>query len=244
MPLPRTSTTSRLSIGLALIAAAVVTVGAQTRPGAGAKPGGRPAAKPATEGERSPGAGPVIVVDTAKGSFEFETYPEEAPKSVAHILALVKRNFYNGQRVHRVEPNFVVQWGDSRTRDMTKRDQWGQASGGGSGRPVGVAEFSKNRTHVKGAVGLAHAGDAANADSQIYVLLGNRPALDGKYAVIGKVIAGMPVVEKLQVTDVVKRIGTAMSRFSSAPARPRRRTSPSRSGACSARPKWSPRRGS
>src|SRR4051812_27228668 len=80
----------------------------------------------------SPGAGPIIVVDTVKGSFEFETYPEEAPKSVEHIVALVKRNFYSGLRVHRVEPNFVVQWGDSRTRDMTKREQWGQAGGGGS----------------------------------------------------------------------------------------------------------------
>src|SRR5687767_12463507 len=66
-----------------------------------------PAPAPATQ--RSPGAGPVIVFETAsKGSFEMETYPNEAPKTVAHILALVKRNFYNGQRVHRVVPGFVV----------------------------------------------------------------------------------------------------------------------------------------
>jgi peptidylprolyl isomerase len=159
----------------------------------------------------SPGAGPIVVVDTVKGSFEFETYPEEAPKSVEHVLALVKRNFYNGLRVHRVEPNFVVQWGDTRTRDMTKRELWGQSGGGGSPKPIGVSEFSKKRLHVKGAVGLAHAGDATQADSQIYVTLANRPALDGKYTVIGKVLTGMDVVQKLQVTDVIKKMSIKTS---------------------------------
>jgi cyclophilin family peptidyl-prolyl cis-trans isomerase len=190
----------------ALSLALAAGVSAQSKPAA--KPAARPAAKAAAKSapaQPSPGAGPIVIVDTVKGSFEFETYPEEAPKSVEHILALVKRNFYNGQRVHRVEPAFVVQWGDSRSRDMTKRDQWGRGSGGGS-RPIGVAEFSKKRLHVKGAVGLAHAGDATQADSQIYVLLGNRPALDGKYVVIGKVLSGMDVVEKLEVTDVVKKM--------------------------------------
>ncbi len=44
--------------------------------------------------QTSPGAGPVIVLETAKGNIEIETYPEEAPKTVAQIVALVKRNFY------------------------------------------------------------------------------------------------------------------------------------------------------
>jgi len=154
----------------------------------------------------SAAAGPVVVVETARGTFEFQTYPDEAPKSVEQILRLVKRNFYNGQRVHRVEPKFVVQWGDPKSRDMTRRDTWGMAPGAGSGKPIGVAEISKTRLHVKGAVGLAHAGDPTQADSQIYVMLSDRPALNGKYAVIGKVVSGMDVVEKLQVEDVVKKM--------------------------------------
>jgi cyclophilin family peptidyl-prolyl cis-trans isomerase len=189
----------------ALLAAALTTgVLAQSgKPAAGASPQRKPAETAATP---SPGAGPVVVVDTVKGAFEFETYPEDAPKSVEHVLGLVRRNFYNGLRVHRVEPGFVVQFGDPRTRDMTKRDEWGRAAGGGSGRPVGAAEFSKKRLHVRGAVAMAHAGDPAQADSQIYVLLGTRPALDGKYAVIGKVLSGMDVVEKLEVTDIIRRM--------------------------------------
>jgi cyclophilin family peptidyl-prolyl cis-trans isomerase len=176
----------------------------QTKPRAGARPAAKPAA--AKTSQPSPGAGPIIVVETAKGTFEFETYPEDSPKSVEHILALVKRNFYNGQRVHRVEKGVVVQWGDSRTRDMTKQDLWGRSGGGGSGRPIGVTEFSKKRLHIRGAVGLAHANDATQADSQIYVILRKAPSLDGKHVVIGKVISGLDVVEKLQVTDIIKRM--------------------------------------
>lgn len=154
----------------------------------------------------SPGAGPIVVVETAKGTFEFETYPDDAPKSVEHLLALVKKNFYSGLRIHRMEPNFVVQFGDKKTRDMTKRDAWGRGPDDGSGKPVGVAEISKKRLHVKGAVGFAHSGDPTKADSQIYITLAEKKTLDGRYAVIGKVISGMDVVSKLQVTDVIKRV--------------------------------------
>lgn len=151
----------------------------------------------------SPGAGPVIVVETVKGTFEFETYPNEAPKTVARIVELVKKRFYNGQRVHRVEKNFVVQFGDPTTRDMTKERDWGRM---GSGTPIGVAEITKTRTHVTGAVAMAHAGDASKADSQMYVTLSPQPSLDGKYTVFGKVISGMDVVGKLAVTDRIIRI--------------------------------------
>src|SRR5213083_1829832 len=114
----------------------------------------------------SPGAGPsIVVVETEKGTFEFETYPNEAPKTVAHILGLIEKRFYNGQRVHRVVPGFVMQFGDQQTRDMTKEKMWGRIEG----PAVGVSEFSKLRTHVRGAVALAHNGDASKADTQMYV---------------------------------------------------------------------------
>jgi cyclophilin family peptidyl-prolyl cis-trans isomerase len=161
-----------------------------------------PAATPAPQS--SPGAGPIVVVETmAKGSFEFETYPNEAPKTVAHILALVKRNFYNGQRVHRVVPGFVIQFGDPTSRDMTKKDRWGT---GGSGKPIGAAEMNPKRTHRLGAVAMAHAGNPANADSQMYVTLAPTPRLDGDYTVFGQVISGMDVVQKIQAGDIIRRV--------------------------------------
>lgn len=159
----------------------------------------------AQTGKTSPGAGPVVVLETSKGTIEFETYPNEAPKTVAQILALVKRNFYNGIRVHRVEPNFVIQFGDPQTRDMTKREIWGRGPGAGSGKPIGVGEPHKNRPHKLGSVAMAHAGNIAQADSQIYITLRPTPPLNGKYTVFGQVISGMDVVSKIQVADVIKK---------------------------------------
>ena len=96
-----------------------------------------------------------------------------------------------------------MQFGDQQTRDMTKEKMWG---GGGSGKPVGVAEFSKLRTHVRGAVGLAHNGDASKADTQMYVTLADTPRLNGKYVVFGKVISGMDVVDKIKYADRIVRV--------------------------------------
>ena len=137
-----------------LVVGAAASPVAQTSPAKPGAPG--PNAQPAPT---SPGAGPVIVVETVKGTFEFETYPNEAPKTVARIVELVNKRFYNGLRVHRVVPNFVVQL-----------------------------------------------GDPTKADSQWYVTLSPQPRLDGKYTVFGKVISGMDVVTKLQVTDRIIRV--------------------------------------
>jgi cyclophilin family peptidyl-prolyl cis-trans isomerase len=162
-------------------------------------------AQTATPAAQSAGAGPVIVVESSKGTFEFETYPKEAPKTVEHIVGLVKRNFYNGQVFHRVVSNFVVQWGDPQTRDARLKAQWGT---GGSGKPIGVGEPSKLRTHKYGAVAMAYGGSAAMADSQMYVVIreSGTPQLDGSYTVFGQVIAGMDVVMKIAQGDMVKRM--------------------------------------
>lgn len=151
-------------------------------------------------------AGPVIVVETAKGTFAFETYPAEAPKTVAHIVALVKGGFYNGQRVHRALPGFVVQWGDPRSRDLAQESDWGRGDAASSGVPIGVAEMSKKHLHTKGAVAMAHQGNAAKADSQIYVTLADRPDLNGKYVVFGRIMSGADVPEQLQKGDLIRKM--------------------------------------
>ncbi|MEN3338185.1 MAG: hypothetical protein V7647_1861 [Acidobacteriota bacterium] len=157
---------------------------------------------PTAARQTSPGAGPVIVLETVKGNIEFETYPEEAPKTVAQIVGLVKRNFYNGLRFHRAEFS-LIQVGDPTTRNMTMRDWWGRA---GSGKPIGASEITKKRRHVRGAVAMAYPGtDARAADSQFYILTKPHPDFDGKYTVFGQVIKGMEVVDKIQVADILKR---------------------------------------
>jgi cyclophilin family peptidyl-prolyl cis-trans isomerase len=151
-------------------------------------------------------AAPVIVVETSKGTFAFETYPVDAPKTVAHIVDLVRRGFYDGQRVHRAVPGFVVQWGDPRSRDVTRQAEWGRGPGASSGTPVGGAEIAKKRTHTAGAVALAHPGLPSQGDSQLYVTLADRPDLNGKYTVFGHVVEGADVPARLERGDVITRM--------------------------------------
>ena len=188
---------NRILTAALLVLAPVALLGQAAKP-----PAPKPAPSVQAPPSPSPGAGPVVVIETTKGTFEFETYPDEAPKTVEHILALVKRNFYNGLRFHRVEPGFVVQVGDPNSRDYTKRNLWGT---GGSGKPVGVAELSRKRLHVRGAVAMAHSGNPAQSDAQFYITLNAVPRLDGKYVVFGRVISGMDVVAKIAVGDVIRK---------------------------------------
>ena len=160
----------------------------------------------ATRGLSAQGAAPVIVVETAKGTFEIETYPNEAPKTVAHIVALVKRGFYDGQRVHRALPGFLVQWGDPRSTDVAKEADWGRGVEAGSGKSIGAGEITRKRQNARGAVGVAHMGNPALADSQIYITLADRPDLNGRYVVFGRVVAGDDAPARLERGDLVKRI--------------------------------------
>jgi hypothetical protein len=99
-------------VAIALAPLAVIADQGQSTQ-APAQPASRLGSAPKVEiAQRSAGAGPVLVIETTKGTIQVETYPGEAPKTVEHVLALARRNFYNGIRVHRVEPNFVVQFGD------------------------------------------------------------------------------------------------------------------------------------
>jgi len=153
-------------------------------------------------------AAPVVVFTTAKGVIEIEMFPADAPKSVARIVELAKQGFYRGTRFHWVQPA-VVQFGDQTSRDMTKKDSWGK---GGSGpgrnpRPIGVAEISK-RQFVRGIVGFAYQAyqDPQAADCQLFIVKMTNPALNGKYAALGRVVKGMEVVDKIEVEDMIKDV--------------------------------------
>jgi len=158
--------------------------------------------KPAAPAAASTAA-PIIVCETAKGTFEIQTFAADAPKSVDHIVKLVKQNFYRGLRFHRVEAG-LVQIGDPQSRNVNLRNIWGTMS---SGTPIGVAELSKKHSHVRGAVGLAHPdpGSAQFADSQFYIMKVANPPLDARFVVIGQVsAAGMAVVDKIELADVLR----------------------------------------
>ena len=143
---------------------------------------------------------PTLVLDTAKGTIEIELLRGDAPKSVEYIVDLVQKNFYRGQRFHRVERS-LVQMGDQTSRDVTKKAWWGRNM---HTPTIGVAEISKKLVHARGMVGLAHAGNATLANSQFYIMKVADMSLNGKYALIGRVRVGMPTVDTIDVGDVVK----------------------------------------
>ena len=177
-----------------------------------------PAAAPAAAAPAAAPAGPVVTVQTSRGVFEFETFPDTAPKTVAQITGLARRGFYNGLVIHRVAPGFVVQFGDPQTKDPSKKEMWGS---GGSGKPIGVAEISKKHTHAqKGTIAMAHAGDPAKADSQLYITLRATPNLDAGYTVFGQISSGMDIVEKTQQGDKIVKVTVSGGAPAAKPAAP------------------------
>jgi cyclophilin family peptidyl-prolyl cis-trans isomerase/HEAT repeat protein len=123
--------------------------------------------------ERSPH---VVFETEAIGPVEVELLGADAPITVAHFLDLVDAGFFNGNRWHRVVPNFVVQDGDPR--------------GDGWGGPPGAIRDEINRVRYAGAVlGMALDGpDTGN--SQWFVNLSPQPHLDGTYTAFGRVVRG------------------------------------------------------
>jgi cyclophilin family peptidyl-prolyl cis-trans isomerase len=172
----------------------------------------KPAAKPAAPASARPkapapaGKTPVFTIVTAKGTIVVETFPGDAPRSFEHILKLVKKHFYDGQRVHRTVTGQLVQFGDPQTRNMMLSDQWGRGPGSGSGEFIGVAEYSKTHKHVRGTLSLANPGGAQYADSQMFIALKPKPVWDGKYTIIGQVTSGIAVADKLAKGDQITSI--------------------------------------
>lgn len=132
-------------------------------------------------------------IETGKGVFVIEFYPEDAPNTVRNFVRLAQVGFYDGLTFHRYEPNFVIQGGDPRG-DGT----------GNAGYNID-AEFNQ-RKHIAGTVAMARSRDPNSASCQFYVTLSPKPHLDGKYTVFGHVTEGMEVVNKLRAGDTIKRI--------------------------------------
>jgi peptidyl-prolyl cis-trans isomerase B (cyclophilin B) len=146
---------------------------------------------------------PTALVTLEKGGeIVLEFWPQDAPKHVENFVKLVNQKFYDGQRVHRVEPNFVVQFGDPQSKTLPMNDP--KMGTGGPGYTI-KAEFNK-RPFERGVLGMARSNDPDSAGSQIYIMLGPAPFLNGKYTAFGKVVTGMGVVDQIKVGDRIKSI--------------------------------------
>jgi peptidyl-prolyl cis-trans isomerase B (cyclophilin B) len=146
---------------------------------------------------------PTALVTLEKGGeIVLELWPQDAPRHVENFVKLANQKFYDGQRVHRVEPSFVVQFGDPQSRTLPMTDP--KMGTGGPGYTI-KAEFNK-RPFERGVLGMARASDPDSAGSQVYIMLGPAPSLNGKYTAFGRVASGMGVVDQIKVGDRIASI--------------------------------------
>src|ERR1700712_5233566 len=129
----------------------------------------------------------AIVVDTTKGRIVFKLRSDLAPKHAERIKQLARDGYYNNVPFHRVMDGFMAQTGDGKNFNGT----------GGSKYPNLQAEFS-SVPFTRGVVGMARTSDPNSANSQFFIMFADGSSLNGKYTVIGNVVAGMDVVDKLK----------------------------------------------
>ena|SRR6476469_1450151 len=120
------------------------------------------------------------------GTVEIILRPDLAPHHVERIQTLVRQGFYNGLIFHRVMPGFMAQGGDPTGTGE-----------GGSQLPDLKAEFS-NVPFLRGTVGAARTNDPDTANSQFFIMFVPNSSLDGNYTVIGRVVSGMDVVDRIE----------------------------------------------
>ncbi len=139
---------------------------------------------------------PVVLMETSLGNVKIELFQKEAPISVKNFLTYVNSGFYNGTIFHRVIPNFMIQGGGFTPALTMKKPN----------API-KNEADNGLKNARGTIAMARTGDPNSASSQFFInvennLNLNRPSPDGfGYAVFGKVIEGMDVVDKIKAVQ-------------------------------------------
>ena len=135
-----------------------------------------------------------VKLATSAGDIVIELDAEKAPKTVDNFLKYVKAGHYNGTIFHRVIPTFMIQ-GGGMTADMKEK---------ATRAPIPL-ESRNGLSNVRGSVAMARTGDPNSATSQFFINVNDNDRLDAAnardgngYAVFGKVISGMEVVDKIR----------------------------------------------
>ena len=130
----------------------------------------------------------TLVIDTTKGRIIIKLRTDLAPQHAERLKQLAREGYYNNVSFHRVMDGFMAQTGDGHNFNGT----------GGSKYPNLKQEFSKVHFQ-RGIVGMARRGDSVDsANSQFFIMFADGAPLDGQYTVIGEVVQGMDVVDKLK----------------------------------------------
>jgi peptidylprolyl isomerase len=131
----------------------------------------------------------------AQGTIVIDLLEEVAPQHVERITTLAAEGAYDDVVFHRVIEGFMAQTGDVEFGVMGMDMRY--AGRGGSEYPDLPAEFS-DIPYERGIVGMARAQDPNSANSQFFIMFAPAPPLDGQYTVVGRVVAGMDVVDAIK----------------------------------------------
>jgi peptidylprolyl isomerase len=135
----------------------------------------------------------AILIDTKYGRITIKLRNDIAPKHADRIKQLAREKYYDNVPFHRVIAGFMAQTGDGTQGNGT----------GGSKYPNLPAEFSKV-PFKRGIVGMARkGGDDNSANSQFFIMFADGASLNGQYTVIGEVVSGMDVVDKIKKGEPV-----------------------------------------
>jgi len=135
-----------------------------------------------------------VTIETSSGKIVLELYPDKAPKTVDNFLGYVRSGHYNGTIFHRVIPEFMIQGGGF-TPDMRQKP---------TGKPI-VNEADNWLKNTRGTIAMARTPDPHSATSQFFINAVDNDYLNHKsktpsgwgYAVFGRVIEGMAVVDNI-----------------------------------------------
>ncbi len=142
----------------------------------------------------------ILTIQLKDGPVVVELMPDVAPKHVAQIKELASKGEYDNVAFHRVIEGFMAQTGDVEFGDMEDGFNAGRAGTGGSKLPDLPAEFSKV-PFERGVLGMARSQDPNSANSQFFIMFADYPPLNGEYTVVGKVVSGMELVDKIKRGD-------------------------------------------
>lgn len=147
----------------------------------------------------------IITLKTSLGEIQFETYPTDAPKTVANFIKLAKNGYYDGLIFHRVIDGFMIQGGDPNcSPELSKQPATGPCGTGGPGYQfedeLNPETQSYQAGYKKGVVAMANAGPNTNG-SQFFIMLEDYP-LTNDYTIFGKVIKGQEIVDQIGKSSV------------------------------------------
>jgi peptidyl-prolyl cis-trans isomerase A (cyclophilin A) len=139
----------------------------------------------------SEGGNPIVIMSTSMGDIKIELYPDKAPVTVKNFLSYVNDGFYDGTIFHRVIPGFMIQGGGF-TSDMQQKPT----------KPPIKNEANNGLKNETGTIAMARTSVVDSATSQFFINLTyndflNHGSRDFGYAVFGKVVEGMDVVNKI-----------------------------------------------